>query len=69
MKIEMIGGRLDGETTTMFWPRVGQRREFCLESTHVYEVQYRRAAGRGGLVLRLVKSYRPATQPANQSGE
>lgn len=62
MKLEMIGGRLDGETTTMFWPRVGQRREFCFSSTYVYEVQHRRPVGRGGLVLRLVKNYRPATE-------
>lgn len=61
MKLEMLGGRLDGEVTRMFWPKVGDRREFSLESSHVYEVQYRRPAGRGGLVLRHVKSYRPAT--------
>lgn len=62
MRLEHIGGRLDGEFTRVFWPKVGDKREFCLESTHVYQVQYRRAAGRGGLVLRHVKSYRPATE-------
>lgn len=61
MRLEMIGGRLDGEFTRVFWPKVGDKREFCLESMHVYQVQHRFPAGRGGLVLRHVKSYRQAT--------
>lgn len=62
MRLEMIGGRLDGEFTRVFWPKVGDKREFCFQSMHVYEVQYRLPAGRGGLVLRLVRNYRPATE-------
>lgn len=66
MKLEMIGGRLDGEFTRVFWPKVGDKREFCFQSMHVYEVQHRRPGGRGGLVLRLVKSYRQATEASER---
>lgn len=66
MRLEMIGGRLDGEFTRVFWPKVGDKREFCLESTHVYQVQYRQAAGRGGLVLRHVRNYRPAAEASGR---
>lgn len=66
MRLEMIGGRLDGEFTRVFWPKVGAKHEFTLERNHVYEVQHRRPAGRGGLVLRHVKSYRPATEASER---
>lgn len=66
MRLQMIGGPLDGEPTYMLWPKIGDRREICWRSVHVYEVQYRLPAGRGGFVLRHVRSYRPATEPSER---
>ncbi|MDE2470791.1 MAG: hypothetical protein KGL35_19110 [Bradyrhizobium sp.] len=66
MRLEYLGGPRDGDSTSVYgdlWrPQVGQEIEINLMIRYVYRVENRKACGRGGLVLRLRKSYRPATE-------